>query len=57
MTPAAGGLAYSDVNFSTGDGVRLSAWYLPSTNHPAVVAVPGAGFTCTGTLDQAAVLT
>ncbi len=55
-TPAARGLTYSDVTFATSDGVRLSAWYLPSTNHAAVVAVPGAGSTRTGTLDQAAVL-
>jgi uncharacterized protein len=55
-TPAAGGLTYSDVNFGTSDGIRLSAWYVPSTNHAAVVAVPGAGSTRTGTLDQAAVL-
>jgi dienelactone hydrolase len=55
-TPAAQGLSYSDVTFAAGDGVRLSAWYLPSTNHAAVVAVPGAGSTRTGTLEQAAVL-
>jgi fermentation-respiration switch protein FrsA (DUF1100 family) len=55
-TPAAGGLTYSDVNFGTSDGLRLSAWYVPSSNHAAVVAVPGAGSTRTGTLDQAAVL-
>jgi dienelactone hydrolase len=56
VTPAARGLAYSDVTFATSDGIRLSGWYLPSTNHAAVVAVPGAGSTRTGTLDQAAVL-
>ena len=55
-TPAAQGLAYSDVTFGTSDGVRLSAWYVPSTNHAAVVAVPGAGSTRTGTLHQAAIL-
>jgi fermentation-respiration switch protein FrsA (DUF1100 family) len=56
LTPATRGLAYSDVTFDTSDGIRLSAWYVPSTNHAAVVAVPGAGSTRTGTLDQAAVL-
>lgn len=56
LTPAAQGLTYSDVGFGTSDGVRLSAWYVPSTNHAALVAVPGAGSTRTGTLDQAAVL-
>ncbi len=55
-TPAARGLTYSDVTFGTRDGIRLSAWYVPSSNHAAVVAVPGAGSTRTGTLDQAAVL-
>lgn len=55
-TPAGRGLAYSDVTFRTSDGVRLSAWYLPSTNQAAVVALPGSGSTRTGTLDQAAVL-
>ena len=56
VTPAARGLAYSDVTVPTSDGVRLSAWYVPSTNAAAVVAVPGAGSTRTGTLEQAAVL-
>jgi fermentation-respiration switch protein FrsA (DUF1100 family) len=55
-TPATRGLPYSDVTFGTSDGVRLSAWYLRSTNHAAVVAVPGSGSSRTGTLDQAAVL-
>lgn len=55
-TPATLGLPYSDVTFGTSDGVRLSGWYVPSTNHAAVVAVPGSGSTRTGTLDQAAVL-
>jgi dienelactone hydrolase len=53
---AARGLTYRDVTFAASDGVRLSAWYVPSTNHAAVVAVPGSGSTRTGTLDQAAVL-
>lgn len=56
VTPADRGLAYRDVTFRTGDGVRLSAWYLPSANSAAIVAVPGSGSTRTGTLDQATVL-
>jgi len=56
VTPAARGLTYRDVTFNTSDGVRLSGWYVPSTNHAGVVAVPGAGSARTGTLDQAAVL-
>jgi pimeloyl-ACP methyl ester carboxylesterase len=55
-TPADRGLAYRDVTFRTGDGVRLSAWYLPSANSAAIVTVPGSGSTRTDTLDQATVL-
>jgi uncharacterized protein len=56
ITPADRGLTYSDVTFRTSDGVQLSAWYIPSDNGAAVVAVPGAGSNRTATLDQAAVL-
>jgi uncharacterized protein len=31
VTPTALGLSYRDVTVGTGDGVRLSGWYLPST--------------------------
>ena len=55
-TPADRGLSYSSVTFRTSDGVRLSAWYIPSTNHAAVVTVPGSGSTRTATLGQATVL-
>lgn len=55
-TPAAAGLGYDDVSFRTSDGVRLSAWFIPSANGAAVVTVPGAGSNRTGTLQQAAVL-
>ena len=45
VTPASRGLAYRDVTLRTSDGVRLAAWYLPSRNGAAVVALPGAGST------------
>jgi len=56
VTPADRGLSYSTVAFRTSDGVRLAAWYVPSTNHAAVVTVPGAGSNRSATLGQAAVL-
>jgi dienelactone hydrolase len=56
QTPATRGLAYADVSFPTSDGVRLSAWYVPSTNRAAVVLLHGAGENRTATLPQAAVL-
>jgi uncharacterized protein len=55
-TPADAGLEFSDVTFTTDDGVRLSAWLVPSRNGAAVVLRHGAGSTRTGTLRQAAVL-
>jgi pimeloyl-ACP methyl ester carboxylesterase len=55
-TPADRGLAYQDVTLTTTDEVRLSAWYLPSTNGAAVVLLHGAGSTRTAVLDQAVVL-
>lgn len=33
----------------TSDGVRLSAWFIPSSKHAAIVAMPGAGSNRTGT--------
>jgi dienelactone hydrolase len=55
-TPARYGLTYQDVTFRTGDGVRLSAWYIPARNGAAVVLLPGSGSTRTAVLGQAAVL-
>ena len=42
--------------FRTADGVRLSAWYIPSRNGAAVVLLPGAGSSRASLLGQAAVL-
>ena len=55
-TPARYGLAYHDVAVRTADGVRLSAWYIPSRNGAAVVLLPGSGSTRSAVLAQAAVL-
>jgi pimeloyl-ACP methyl ester carboxylesterase len=55
-TPHDLGLAYRDVTFPAADGVRLSGWYLPTTNGAAVALLHGSGSTRTSALDQAAVL-
>jgi pimeloyl-ACP methyl ester carboxylesterase len=55
-TPADRGLSYSSVGFHTGDGIRLSAWLLPSRNGATVILLHGAGENRTATLPQAAVL-
>jgi pimeloyl-ACP methyl ester carboxylesterase len=55
-TPAAYGLAFSDVAFRTADGARISAWWVPGTNGAAVIVRHGSGSTRTSTLAHAAVL-
>lgn len=55
-TPADQQLAYQNVTFRTGDGVLLSAWWVPSRNGAALVVRHGSGSTRTGALDQAGVL-
>lgn len=55
-TPADRGLTYRDVEFRTGDGVRLSGWYVPSRAGAAVVLLHGAGSTRSSVLDHAVVL-
>lgn len=56
VTPADVGLDATDVTFRTPDGVRLSGWYVPSTNGDAVVLLHGAGSTRTAVLDHAPAL-
>jgi predicted alpha/beta hydrolase len=56
VTPADSGIAYVDATFTTSDGVRLSGWYIPSTNGAAMVVLHGASSTRSAVLDQAAVL-
>jgi dienelactone hydrolase len=35
------GTAYEDVVFTTGDGLRLAGWYVPSENGASVIVFPG----------------
>lgn len=56
MTPANRGLAYEEVLVPTAGGVRLSGWYLPSTNGAGVVLLHGAGSTRSSVLEHATVL-
>jgi alpha/beta superfamily hydrolase len=35
------GVAHEDVKFTTGDGLELQGWYIPSKNGAAVIAFPG----------------
>lgn len=55
-TPASVGLRYEDVMATTGDGVPLAGWYVPSRNGAAVVLCHGAGSTRSDVLDHAAAL-
>ena len=55
-TPADLNLDYRDVEFRTNDGVRISGWYIPSSNRAAVVMMHGAGSTRSSVLDHAVVL-
>ena len=56
QTPAALGLAYQDVTFSSSDGIELAGWYIPSRTGAAVVLMHGAGSTRSAVLGYAAVL-
>jgi uncharacterized protein len=40
-TPADFGLKYEDLDLTTGDGIRLTGWYLPGKHHAAVVVSGG----------------
>jgi uncharacterized protein len=55
-TPAYLDLPFAEVTFTTADSVRLSGWYIPSTNGAAVAVAHGSGCTRSDVLDQAAVL-
>jgi MYXO-CTERM domain-containing protein len=41
VPPARLGAPYREVAFTTGDGLRLKGWYVPSRNRAAVIAFPG----------------
>ncbi|HET7465295.1 MAG TPA: alpha/beta fold hydrolase [Candidatus Dormibacteraeota bacterium] len=42
-TPSRWGMAYSDVTFRSADGITLSGWWIPGTDHSTVVMVHGLG--------------
>lgn len=54
--PSDRGLTFEDITFHTDDGVVLSGWYIPGTNHAAVVVLHGASSTRSATMDHAVVL-
>jgi hypothetical protein len=41
VPPVTLGTAYQDVSFTTGDGLRLVGWYVPSKNGAVVISFPG----------------
>lgn len=53
ITPAARGMRYDDVTFTTSDGVTLRGWYVPSRNRAAVVLVHDTGTTRSSVLAHA----
>ena len=50
------GLAYDSVAVRAGDGVLLSAWFIPSSNGAAVIVLHGSGSNRASTAGQATVL-
>lgn len=54
--PSSVDLEHSSLAVETTDGLRLAAWYVPSTNRAAVVLLHGAGSTRSNVLRHAAVL-
>ena len=55
-TPADRGLEYQDVEFTTGDAVSISGWYIPSRNRAAVLLLHGSGSGRSAVLDHAVLL-
>jgi pimeloyl-ACP methyl ester carboxylesterase len=47
---------FIEVTTTTSDGVRLAGWYVPSTNHAAVLLLHGSGSTRSAVLDHALLL-
>jgi pimeloyl-ACP methyl ester carboxylesterase len=56
VTPRDQGLAYEDVTLTTGDGLSLKGWYLPSRNRAAIILLHGYGGSRLEMLDRAALL-
>ncbi len=55
-TPAERGLSFEPVTFTSGDGLRLAGWYIPSYNGAAIILCHGLGDNRVGTLPQAVLL-
>jgi fermentation-respiration switch protein FrsA (DUF1100 family) len=55
-TPADYNLSYEDVTLTTGDGLKLAAWYVPSQNGAAVLALHGYHSTRDEMLNEAKLL-
>ena len=55
-TPATLGLPYEEVRITSSDGTRLAAWWIPSRNGAAMIALPGASSTRAAVLDHADLL-
>jgi fermentation-respiration switch protein FrsA (DUF1100 family) len=55
-TPAARGMGYSDVSFTTSDGLTLRGWWIPGTRAQTVVMVHGLSNNRREGLDKAAYL-
>lgn len=56
VSPAGLGLDYSDVTFTTEDGLTLHGWYIPSQNRAAMILVHAFNGNRTGTIYHAALL-
>ena len=54
--PSSRGLTFETLVATTGDGVDLAAWYVPTRTGAAVVLLHGAGSTRSNVLDEARVL-
>jgi len=55
-TPAARGMAYTDVTFRTQDGLNLRGWWIPGTRHQTIVMVHGLSNNRREPLDKAGYL-
>jgi fermentation-respiration switch protein FrsA (DUF1100 family) len=55
-TPAAMGMAYSDVSFKTRDALTLRGWWIPGTRHESIVMIHGLSNSRHEPLDKAGYL-
>jgi uncharacterized protein len=56
LTPADRGFDYENVTLTTGDGIALSGWYIPSQNGAAIILLHAHAANRLGTLDHAMML-